>query len=287
MTRPTLAGVTSRLDRVLGIAAVGALSIELLILAAYVAFAPIQLGVRIGRLVTGLPIELTWVVIYLVVVGVLLSLPVVMFVSVSGRLSTGGRACTLQRAALLLCGLVQVYAATVLVGYLIAWDGTGFALEVASALLIACAVILVACARLWSSGPARGPRERLSGTLGLVVAGLAVVAVLGFGTSRCTSIGFSPDAWRDSGLRRGPTTRQLLADRLIRCDTLPGMSKAAVRRLLGAPDRRGAQETPQRAQNWTYRLGPKRALISISGYTEVFHVTFGRRGTVRSVAILE
>lgn len=104
-----------------------------------------------------------------------------------------------------------------------------------------------------------------------------------YGSASCTRFSFSSSAWKESeGERSQPTTRQLLAERLLGCGELEGAGRDRVRRLLGEPSQRQTGERRERAQDWYYDIGPQRGLSN----DEELRVDFGSTGSVRSVTVL-
>jgi hypothetical protein len=95
----------------------------------------------------------------------------------------------------------------------------------------------------------------------------------------CSASRVTARAWR-RGLGRGfPTRQQVLADDLLRCRWLEGMTKRQVTRLLGRPDEPGV-----RALAW--EVGPERdSVMRID--SEYFEVRFDRHDRFRAASFYQ
>ncbi|MEJ7718357.1 MAG: hypothetical protein WKF31_10490 [Thermoleophilaceae bacterium] len=178
------------------------------------------------------------------------------------------------------CALAEIYVgAWLFTSLLAATDGS--TRVILGVLLAAAAGVIAACAALWL----RENSGRAGATTALAAVLVGMVLVLA-PTETCTHFSFSPSAWKEAARGRdwAPTTRQLLAERLMACERLDGWSKARVGRVLGEPTQRSTIERP--GSGWIYYTGPKRAVISVSGYSEELYVKFGRRRTVLDVRVL-
>jgi hypothetical protein len=92
----------------------------------------------------------------------------------------------------------------------------------------------------------------------------------------CDTYRFDANLWLSSSSSVGetPTARQRMADGLIACNTLNGVSAQEARKLLGRPDVRDRE-------GWSYQLGPERHPMQIdSEYLDVA-VSHGRVVAVR------
>ncbi|MCA1700211.1 MAG: hypothetical protein LC790_15420 [Actinobacteria bacterium] len=284
---PGTATATPRLRQGLGIAVLTVLVAEMLAYALLLLLMPVQLGVEIGRLFVGLPIQIAEPGIYLVVIWGAVSLLASAIVAVEGRLSDRGGLRAFQAVVLLTCGLLQVYAVMQLLRFLATWDALDRELVLTSLLLIGPVGVLLACAVMWVralAGARRAPVR--TGWWAASAIGVLAVALAVHGSTGCTRFSFSSPVWKQGkgGWVPAPTTRQLSVERLLKCQPVEG-KKARVRELLGKPTQE-FDSAPGLAASWYYDLGPKRAIISVSGYTETLDVSFGRRGQVRSVAVL-
>ena len=284
---PGRGSATPRLRQGLEIAVVTVLAAEMLVYAALVAFVPIQIGVEIGRLLVGLPIQIAEPGIYLVAIWGALSLLASAVVAVEGRLSDQRRLRMFQALVLVTCALLQAYAITQLLRFLASWDALDGGLVLTLLLLagpvgvlLACAVMLLRALAAERRAPVRTGRWVASAV------GILAVALALYSSAGCTRFSFSSPVWKEGkgGWFPPPTTRQLLVERLLECEPVEG-KKTRVRELLGEPTQ-AFDSAPGLAAHWYYDLGPKRAIISVSGYTETLDVGFGRRGEVRSVAVL-
>lgn len=283
---PGTATATPRLRQGLGIAVVTVLAAELLVYSALLVFMPIQLGVEIGRLFVGLPIQIAEPGIYVVVIWGAVSLLASAVVAVEGRLSYRGNLRAFQALVLLTCGLLQVYAVTQLLRFLTTRDALDPELVLTSLLLAGPVGVLLACAIMGVRALAAGCRAPVrTGWWAASAIGILAVALAAYSSTGCTRFSFSSPVWKQGkGGWIRPTTRQLLVERLLGCQPVEG-KKARVRELLGKPTQE-FDSAPGLAAHWYYDLGPKRAIISVSGYTETLDVGFGRTGEVRSVAVL-
>jgi hypothetical protein len=277
---------TPRLRPGLGIAVLTVLVTEVLVYAALFLVARIQLGVEIGRLFVGLPIQIAEPAIYALVIWGAVSLLASAVAAIEGRLSDRGGLRAFQALALLTCGLLQVYAVTQLPGFLTEWYApdpglflTSLSMAGPVGVLLASAVIGVRALAATRRAPVR------TGWWAASVIGTLALALAVYSSTGCTRFSFSSPVWKQGkGGWIRPTTRQLLVERLLACQPIEG-KKARVRELLGKPTDE-FDSAPGLAAHWYYDLGPKRALISVSGYTETLDVGFGRTGEVRSVAVL-
>lgn len=256
------------------------LVVELLIFAVLVAFTPIQVGVEIDRRLFALPVAVAEPMGHLVTAWIGVSLLLGAATAFAGGLSARSGVRVLQGLVLLTCVLLQIYAGAWLFSSLLAATDRSTRV-ILGVLLAAAAGVVAVCAALWL-------REN-SGTAGATTALAAVlvgtVLVLA-PTETCTRFSFSSSAWKEAvrGSDWAPTTRQLLIERLMACEHLDGWSKTRVRRLLGEPTQRSTVERP--GSSWSYYTGRKRAVISVSGYSEELYVKFGRRGTVLEAKVL-
>jgi hypothetical protein len=93
----------------------------------------------------------------------------------------------------------------------------------------------------------------------------AAIASIAIASSResepridCDGYRFDAKVWLapSSSVGEPPTARQRLADGLIACNTLEGVSVDGARKVLGRPEERDRQSL-------SYELGPERSLIQI------------------------
>lgn len=128
--------------------------------------------------------------------------------------------------------------------------------------------------------------------VGLALAGLGAAVALATsvgGREDCSFGRFDTRAWTDESsadrnASEGASSRQLLADRLIECETLLGARRARVRKVLGDPDNYAAQDTRlYEAGTWSYDLGAERGAFGIDD--EHLVLRFGRTGRVRSAEL--
>lgn len=126
--------------------------------------------------------------------------------------------------------------------------------------LLVSSVILVA---LTASSPTPGPSSET-------------------GSPGCAAFRFSSIRWQkakhDYNATRTPTVRQRLADRVLKCDTLAGRSRIAVRTLLGPPNK-----GDRSAGSWRYPIGPERTAIEVD--TEYLVVYYSSAGRVQQTTI--
>jgi len=125
--------------------------------------------------------------------------------------------------------------------------------------------------------------------VGLALAGLGAAIALATsveGREDCSLGRSDARAWSsaDRNASEGASARQLLADRLIECETLLGARRARVRKVLGDPDNYAAQDTRLYEDGtWSYDLGAERAAFGIDD--EHLVLRFGRTGRVRSAEL--
>lgn len=108
--------------------------------------------------------------------------------------------------------------------------------------------------------------------LAWAVAGV-VIALSGRDRSdeRCRAFRFDADAWKPETQTVVPRDRARIADRLVECDTLDGLSQRRVRRMLGRPRRLSRAE-------WTYRVRADQGLLR--GGPRRLRITFDARRRV-------
>jgi hypothetical protein len=125
-----------------------------------------------------------------------------------------------------------------------------------------------------------------------VVLGAGGYVAVAFGTEgqrSCTEIRADVEDFREA--RRDavdddpPTRAQLIADGLINCQTLRGLDKRAVVRLLGRPDTSGWTRVDLVDGQWEHDLGAQRGWIQID--SEWLTVGFDERGRVRRASIVQ
>lgn len=113
-----------------------------------------------------------------------------------------------------------------------------------------------------------------------VCGALAAAAVLGYTwNSNRVRCPFRLDQAEWSKLERSGalSPRQRQADGLLKCNTLRGMSRAEIRKLLGPPD-----DKFDRSRWWEYTTGVHRGVpIDV----EFLDVTFGDNGLVRDASL--
>jgi hypothetical protein len=154
------------------------------------------------------------------------------------------------------------------------------------------AVGLAWCAWLWRRRGFR--RHALAGSLGAaaVMLGIGGFVAVAFGVDNrsCSEVRADAEdfreARRDAGDEDTPTRAQLIADGLIRCQTLRGLDRLAVVRLLGRPDDTGRSAQVDLAdRHWSYWIGRWRAWFALD--FEYLTVDFDRRARVRRVSIVQ
>jgi hypothetical protein len=169
------------------------------------------------------------------------------------------------------------------------WDPTS-AESLLVVVLAGLGAVLAWCAWGWLRQGRR--RHALGGSLGAVaiVFGSAAVVAVGAheGRRSCDEVRTSAGDFHGAHSEIGsdaPTAAQRLADDFIRCDTLEGLGRREVRKLLGRPDGTGtSSQIDPSAGRYDYYVGPERGgYISID--VEVLAVRFGSDGAVRRVSI--
>jgi hypothetical protein len=102
----------------------------------------------------------------------------------------------------------------------------------------------------------------------------------GTSAERCSEFRIDAARWArasdDEEDQDGLTERQRLADRIVACKTLTGMSAAEVRRIFGAPDERGERDVE-------YLVGAERGAVRLDG--EYLHIAFDRDDVVVDVQL--
>jgi hypothetical protein len=159
-------------------------------------------------------------------------------------------------------------------------------------LLCVVAVVLAWSAWLWRQRGFR--RHALTGSLGAsaLVLGTAGFVAVAFGvdTRSCSEVRADLRDFREARSHAldedSPTRAQIIADGLIRCQTLRGLDQRAVARLLGRPDDTGRSARVDLAdRQWNYTIGPWRGWFPID--YELLAVGFDGRGRVRRVRIVQ
>lgn len=154
------------------------------------------------------------------------------------------------------------------------------------------AVVLAWSAWLWSRHGFR--RHALAGSLGAAAlvlgTGWFIAVAFGVDTRSCSEVRADVEDFREArshALDEDPPTRaQIIADGLIRCQTLRGLDQRGVARLLGRPDDTGRSAHVDLAdRQWNYTIGPWRGWFPID--YELLAVGFDGRGRVRRVWIAQ